>query len=78
MRTFNDGAPDQHASHTGDNGCRPRGSKARGFYGGRGLGVWNQHSDTLLAYSNINRKITGHQDFVPVGWGLIFVYIATS
>ena len=41
MRTFNYGAPDRHASHTGDNGCRPRGSKARGFYGVRGLGVWN-------------------------------------
>jgi hypothetical protein len=32
----------RHASHTRDNGgCRPRGSKARGFYGVRGLGVWN-------------------------------------
>jgi hypothetical protein len=41
MRTFNDGAPDRHASHTGDNGCRPRGSKARGFYAVKGLGVWN-------------------------------------
>ena len=28
--------------------------------------------------SYINRKNTGHQDFVPVGWGLIFVHIATS
>jgi hypothetical protein len=33
--------PDWHASHTGDNRCRPQGSKARGFYGVRGLGVWN-------------------------------------
>jgi hypothetical protein len=41
MRTFNYGAPGQHASHTGDNGCQPRGLKARGFYGVRGLGVWN-------------------------------------
>jgi hypothetical protein len=29
---------DRHAFHTGDNRCRPRGSKARGFYGVRGLG----------------------------------------
>ena len=33
MRTFNYGALDRHASHTGDNGCRPRGSEARGFMG---------------------------------------------
>jgi hypothetical protein len=41
MRSFNYGAPDRRASHTGDNGCRPWGSKARGFYGVRSLGVWN-------------------------------------
>ena len=47
MRSFNDGAPDQHVSHTGDNGCRPWGSKARGFYGVRGLGVWNSARHTI-------------------------------
>jgi hypothetical protein len=37
MRTFNYGVPDRHASHIGDNGCWPRGLKARGFYGVKGL-----------------------------------------
>jgi hypothetical protein len=37
MRSFNYGTPDRYASHTGDNGCRPQGSKARGFLWGKGL-----------------------------------------
>jgi hypothetical protein len=35
--------------------------RARGFYGVRGLGCGIQHSDTLLAHSNINSKITCQQ-----------------
>jgi hypothetical protein len=48
---------DRHASHTGDNGCRPQGSKARGFYGVRGLGVWDsaqRHTTGLFKHQQKN------------------------
>ena len=52
--------------------------KSQGLLWGKGLrGVEFSIATHYWLIQNINRKNTGHQDF-PVGWGLIFVHIATS